>query len=216
MQRIVRFFRHEPVGGYGVGDGRGLQRNLDVVEAAFFQHAHVGERAFHERFRGGAAVAFEQILFHGAAVHADAYDGTVGLRRGGKVVHGTFPADVARIDAQASETRIKSGEGQTMIKMDVGHERHGRAVGNGLQRCRRLFIRNGKAHDFASCGVESRNLFQRGRRVSRIGVGHALYCDGSAAADEHVAESELSGSVSVRGVHAFSLRLRRWCSASQV
>ncbi len=76
-------------------------------------------------------------------------------------------ADIARIDAQFGNTALQRHNCQTVIKMNIRHQRH-RALGYQLRhRQRRFLIIDRHPHNIAAVFRQKTNLPQRFCRVLR-------------------------------------------------
>lgn len=78
--------------------------------------------------------------------------------------------------------------------MDIRNHGNGADIMNGPEGTGRGFIRDGHADDFATRVSELSDLIQSRLHVPRVGIGHALNGDGSAAADGNAAQHEATGS----------------------
>ena len=97
MERVVGDGAELAVGFHHAGHVGVFNGNDDVIEIELFQQAYMVQSAFHHGFRGGCAVAGQNMLFQTAAVDADA-DGDVLLLAG--IHHCLYPviiADIARL-----------------------------------------------------------------------------------------------------------------------
>ena len=77
------------------------------------------QSAFHHSFRGGCAVAGQNVLFQTAAVDADA-DRDILLLAG--IHHRLYPvviADVARVDTDLIYAYVRAGQRSLIVKVDI-------------------------------------------------------------------------------------------------
>src|SRR5512135_3381932 len=103
--------------------------------------------ALNDRLGGGMPVLLEQMLFKRARVHADANRDAPVLAGADDFGDLVLPADVAGIDPEAVNALLYRRKRQTVIKVDVGNERHSRAVSDRAERSRGVFVRHGEPHD---------------------------------------------------------------------
>ena len=82
------------------------------------------KRAFHQRFRIGFAVFFQQMLLKAAGIHADANGTAMIARRLDHFLHAFLRSDIAGIDAQARRAGLRRFNGAPVVEMDIGHDRH--------------------------------------------------------------------------------------------
>ncbi len=151
------------------------------------------ERGLDHRLGRRAAELLKDMLFHRAGVDADADRDMPRLGGLHDRVHTVRPADVARVEPNLIHARLDGREREPVVKMDVRHDRYGRAGADLAERFRRLRVRHRAAHDVAARVRQRADLCQRRFRVARIRVGHGLYRNGRAAADEHIAHPDLFG-----------------------
>ena len=152
----------------------------------------MGKGALHQSLRRGMAVFFQQRLVQAAAVDADADGDMVGLAAVHHRPDVALTADVAGIDADLRRAPFGSGNGQTVIKMDVRHQRQRRFFRNGTKSLRRLHIQHRQADDVTAGLFQRADLLQAALHV-RIGtVEHGLDGHRCAAADLHSADGDLS------------------------
>ena len=149
------------------------------------------QRALDHGFRGRAAELLEDVLFDRAGVDADA-DGEMALLCSlHDRLHAVRAADVAGVQADLVHARLDGGKRQTVVKMDIRHDRNGRACADLAQRLRRRFVRHRASYDVAACLRERTDLCERRFRVARVRVRHGLDGDGRAAADRNAADVNL-------------------------
>ena len=124
MQRVIRLFAddlmclyaHQNIGGFDADD--------KIVVPHLLDHGNLLQGALNNALRCHAAVLFNERLFQGTAVYADADRHPVFLRLIHNCLH-AFPAsDVSRIDADLVCAALHGCNGKTVIKMDVCHQRN--------------------------------------------------------------------------------------------
>ncbi len=97
---------------------------------------------FEQRLRRRLAVFFLQIFFQRAGVDADA-DRNVFIAC---AVHhhadALFVADVARVDTQAVDTVFRDFQRDTIVKVDIGDQRHVNLLFNQFERLCGIHRRN--------------------------------------------------------------------------
>ena len=103
------------------------------------------------------------------------------------------PADVARVDAQRGDAGAERGQGQTVVKVDVGDEREATLGAKGPERLGGLRVGHGHAEDVAAQLGGTVDLAEDGGDVRGGDVGHRLDGDGRPAADGDGADLEPAG-----------------------
>lgn len=132
MERVVGDGAELAVGFHHAGHVGVFDGDDDVIEIELFQQPHMVQSAFHHSFRGGCAVAGQNVLFQTAAVDADA-DGDVLLLAG--IHHCLYPviiADIARVDADLIHTHICTSQCSLVVKVDICHDGDVHCVFDGL------------------------------------------------------------------------------------
>ena len=84
-------------------------------------------------------------------------------------------ADVAGVEAQAGHAGLEGGQGQLVLEVDVGHDRHRRAGHDAGQALGRLRLVAGAAHDVGAGAGQGVDLGQRALDVGRLGDRHRLH-----------------------------------------
>ena len=102
-------------------------------------------------------------------------------------------ADIAGIDAQAGGTGFGCLNAALVMEMDVGHDRDGDILNNGLQGPGRFHIRAGNPHNVGTGFLDRLNLADGGLGVTGQCVGHGLHGYRRAAANCYVANHDLAG-----------------------
>ena len=168
MQWVIAGVGQPLIGGDREENVGGFHAHFRLVEVVVFQDADVIERGFDHRFGAGLGG------FHD---FADAC--------------GT--ADIARIDPQAGSARLGGFNRTLIVEVDISDDRY-RAGLADFRHCRRRgFVRAGDAHDVGTgigTGLDLRNGCL-GIRCQ--GVRHGLHRDRCVAADQHVADGDLTG-----------------------
>jgi len=203
VQRMVGDGAQLAVGLHHERHVGGLDRNLDEVEADFFEVAHLHLGGFHHGVGGETAVLFVERRVERTAVHPDA-DGhlaVAGLARHRFNVFGF--ADVARVETQAVHACFERSERHFVLVVNVGDDRDGRTRHDLGEAFGGLHLVAGAAHDVATGGGEGVDLLQRALHVGGLGDGHRLHADGGIAADGHLADVNLAGLLArIRGEDA--------------
>ena len=184
--------------GYGKGrdrerDSGALHGESNIVKVIAVQQVDVTLRGLDERLGGRVAVLLQKPLFQTAAVDADADRDPAGLAGLGDLAHVLLIADVAGVDADFMDARLRRGEGEPIVEMNVRDDRDRRRLDDLRQSLGGLPVRDGETDDLAAGGIEALDLVDGRLRVGGAGVAHRLHRDGSAAADEHAADVDLLG-----------------------
>ena len=167
---------------------RRLHRDLHVVEPNLVEVRQLPLGGLHQCFRCGSAVLLVQLGVEGPGVHADADRHAARLGLLGHELDVGGLADVAGVEAQALHARLEGGEGEFVLEMDVGDDRHRRARDDPSQALGGWFLVARAAHDV---GARARQLVDLGERpldVGGLGDRHRLHADRRAPADRHVTD----------------------------
>ena len=149
------------------------------------------QRAFHHALRGRPAVFGQDILLHRAGVHANAHRNVMGLHTVGENTHVLLSADVAGVNAQFVNAVFHRLDGELVIKMNVGDQRNGAPVHQRAHRFGACLVVNGYANDIRARHRQRADLGERRLHVRRVRIGHRLYADRRAPADEDVSGLDL-------------------------
>ena len=210
MQRIIADFSEAVIGRDRQEHVAGLHADLELVEILVLQIFHMLQRAFHQRFRAGFAIFFEQMLFEAAGVHADADGAAIGLGGVHHFADAFAAADVARVDAQAGGARVSRFQRALVVEMDVRHDRHLGGAGDGTERRGGFLGRAAHPDDIGAHILTGADLIDRRAGVFGGGVGHGLHGDRGIPAHRHFAHHDLpalaAGDVTP-GTHAHANRL---------
>ena len=141
----------------------------------------------HELFGLREVVALGNILLKRARVHANANRAARGTRGIDDSVNLGPIADIAGVDAQLGGTSLDSANGELMVKVDIGDNRHRRLGTNRAKALERSLGRHAHAHDIAASLRQRAHLRKRCLGISGIGAGHRLNHDRSATTDLHAA-----------------------------
>ncbi len=129
-KQLVRFHRHEYF--------RCLEANLEIAKVQALQDLDVTQGGFHQGLGRGLAVFFLQILLQRTGIDADANRNAMVLGRLNHCLHPVLTPDIAGIDAQAIRAKLGDAQGDLVVEMDVGDERHRRALPDLAEGFRRL------------------------------------------------------------------------------
>jgi hypothetical protein len=130
----------------------------------------VAHGGFHERFRRRLAVLALQILADGAGIDPDTDRDALVAGAGHYLADLVVAADVARIDAQAVDAVLGDAQGDLVVEVDIGDQRHVGALANGAERLRRIHARHGYAHDVRSGVLERLDLRHGGVDIAGLRV----------------------------------------------
>ena len=156
--------------------------------------------ALDERLRAGMAVFFQQPLFETSRIHADADRDMARAAGLGHSPDVFLAADVAGVDADLVNAARRRLERQTIVEMDVSHERDVDALLYGADSFGRAHVGDRHAHDIAARLLKGEDLADRGLYVPGLGVAHRLDAYGCAAAHGDGADGDLFG---VFSLHVF-------------
>ena len=159
----------------------------DVGKAAVLKVLDEALARHHEFLGLRKPIALGDILLKRAGVHANANRAPSGAR---SIDHGIDLgpiADIAGVDAQLGGTSLDSANGELMVKVDIGDNRHRRLGTNRAKALERSLGRHAHAHDIAASLRQRAHLRKRCLGISGIGAGHRLNHDRSATTDLHAA-----------------------------
>lgn len=159
----------------------------DIGKAAILKMLDETLARHHELFGLRKVIAFGDILLKRARVHANANrapSGTRGIDHG--IDLGPI-ADIAGIDAQLGSTGLNGTNGELMVKVNIGNNRHRRLRTNHAKALERSLDGHAHAHNITTRLGKRAHLRKRRLGVSGIGAGHGLNHNRSAAAYLHVA-----------------------------
>ena len=117
-------------------------------------------------------------------------------------------ADVPGVQPQAVHPGVEGGEGEAVLEVDVGDDRHGRARNDAGQSLGRLRLVAGAANDVGPGARKRVDLGERALDVGRLGDRHRLHAHRRAATDGDVADHDLRGFMP--GAGAGDVVLRRY------
>ena len=141
----------------------------------------------HKLFGLRKIVALGNILLERTGVHANA-NRTPGSAR--SIDHGIDLgpiADIAGINAELGGTGLNGTNGELMVKVDIGNDRHRRLGTDGAKALERGLGGHAHAYDIATGLRQGANLRKRCLGVGGIGAGHGLDHHRRAATDLHAA-----------------------------
>src|SRR6266540_1051440 len=191
VQRIRHLCGQHPV---RPDHGRNVARldgDLDVAEVEALEQADLLDRGLDEGLCLVLLRELGEMLRERAGVRTDSHRDARGLRGANDLRDLVRAADVARIDAHRGHPLLDRLQGQARVEVDVGDDGDRRQADELRQCLGVLRLRNGDAHDLATCGCESGDLRSRRLDVVRLREGHRLDDDGRAAPDLDPADADL-------------------------
>ena len=186
VQGLLDLPGQQAIGGDGHEDVGGLDADLEVLEVQLVEMIDVAHGRFEQGFRGRFAVFLLQVLFQRTGIDADT-DRDVALARGLDPVLAT---DVARIDAQAVHSQLGDAQGDAIVEVDVGDQRHVDLLLDLAERLGGVHVGDGNPHDVRTGIFQAADLRDGGSDVAGLGVGHALHGDRRIAAHRDVADPD--------------------------
>ena len=165
----------------------GLGGKHDVGKPTVLKVPHKALARHHELLGLRKLVALGDILLERAGVSADA---NRTARSAGSVDDGidlSPIADITGIDAQLGGTSLDGADGELMVKVNIGDNRHRGLSTDGTEALERGLGGHAHAHDIAARPRQRANLPKRCLSIGGIGAGHGLNHDRRAAADLHAA-----------------------------
>jgi hypothetical protein len=192
VQRAVDGLGQLVVGGDGHERVGRLHRDLELVEVVVLQDAGVVQGALDHRLGARLAVLLQQFALQGAGIDADAHRAAVVAGRLDHFTDAVGGADIARIDPQAGGAGLGRLDAALVVEVDVGHERHPRLAGDGLERRRAVGVGAADPDDVGPGLFQLTDLLQRRGGVAGQGVGHRLDGDRRVAAHLDIADADLA------------------------
>ena len=165
----------------------GLSRKHNVRKAAVFKMLDETLARHHELFGLREVVALGDILLKRTGIDADTNRTARGARSIDHRVDLGPIADIAGIDAQLGGTGLNGTNGELMVKVDIGDNRHRRLGTDGAETLKRGLGGHAHAHDIAASLRQRAHLRKRCLGISGIGAGHGLDHHRRAATDLHAA-----------------------------
>ncbi len=129
---------------------RRFERENDIVESHVSDHGFVSKSTLRESFRTRPPVFRQNVFFHRTGVDADANRNTALFRSPDYRPDVFLSADVARINAHFVGAIAYRLDRQSIIEMDIGHQRNPAVFPYLLQSVCRLLIGYGHSHDFTA------------------------------------------------------------------
>ena len=165
----------------------GLGRKHNVRKAAVFKMLDETLARHHELFGLREVIALGDILLKRAGVNTNANCAPSGASSINHRVNLGPIADIAGIDAELGSTGLNGTNGELMVKVDIGNDRHRRLRTNRAKALERSLSGHAHAHNITTRLGKRAHLRKRCLGVGGIGAGHGLNHHRSAAAYLHVA-----------------------------
>ena len=156
------------------------------MEILFLQQPHMAQSAFHQGFRCGVTVLFQQFLFQRTAVDTNA-DGNMFFFA--HIHHSLDPilaTDVAGVDADLGRAALRGGNGQPIIKVNVRHQWQRGSLCDLRKALCRIHIRHCQTDDLTTCGTKRLDLGKASLHIRGFCIEHGLDAHRSIAADDHI------------------------------
>ena len=152
---------------------------LKVLDEALARH--------HELFGLREVVALGDILLERTGIDADTNRAPSGARGIDHGIDLSPIADIAGIDAKLGGTSLDGADGELMVKVNIGDDRHRRLGTDGAETLKRGLGGHAHTHDIAASLRQRAHLRKRCLGISGIGAGHGLDHHRRAATDLHTA-----------------------------
>jgi hypothetical protein len=193
MERVVDGLGEEAVGGHHGGNVGVLDRDLDVGEVDVLEVADLLQRRLDQGLGDRRPVTLEQVLVEGTGVDAHPDRDAPLTRLAGHGLDVLLLADVAGVEAQPLHPRLHRRQGELVLEVDVGDDRHRRAGDDLGQALGGFDVVAGDADDVGSGPAQGVDLGEGAVDVGGLGGGHRLDRDRGAAAHGDIADVDLSG-----------------------
>src|SRR5262249_34552894 len=141
-----------------------------------------------------------QLALQAAGVDADAHWQALRLGLADDLAVAVIAADVAGVDADLVDRVVHGGQGHLVIEVDVADEGDLDAATDLAEDGGVLRLGHGDTHDFATGLFQAVNLGDRRLDIIGIGRGHRLDPNRVAAADDLIANANLTGLVPLERV----------------
>ena len=165
----------------------GLGRKHNVLKATVFKMFDETLARHHELFGLREVVALGDILLKRTGIDADTNRTARGTRGIDHRIDLGPIADIAGIDAQLGSTGLNGTNGELMVKVDIGDNRHRGFGTDGAETLKRGLGGHAHAHDIAASLRQRAHLRKRCLGIGGIGAGHGLNHHRRAATDLHAA-----------------------------
>ena len=165
----------------------GLGGKHNVGKPTILKVPHKALARHHELFGLREVIALGDILLKRARVHANANRAPSGTRSINHRVNLGPIADIAGIDAKLGGTSLDGADGEFMVKVNIGDDRHRGLSTDGTKALERGLGGHAHTHDIAASLRQRAHLRKRCLGVSGIGAGHGLDHHRRAATDLHTA-----------------------------
>ena len=192
MQRLLDLPGQPAIGVHRHKDFRGFHRDLEVRVVVPVENIHVTQGRLDQRLGRGLAVLALQILADRAGIDADADGDTAIASAGNDLAHLVIAADIARVDTQAIDAIGGDFQGDAVIEVNVGNERHADLGADFAKRLGRVHAGNGDAHDVGARAGQRGNLGHGSGHIAGFGIGHALHADRGAPPHRHLSDVNLT------------------------
>ena len=152
----------------------GFQGDHDIREIEILKNTDMIQRTFHHAVRRRVTVFFQHPFFQGSRVHSDPDGNPPFLGRLYHRLH-LFPAsDVPRVDADFIDPALDRFQGQTIVKMDVRHQRNRNFFFDGRDGFSGAHVRHRHPDHLTACLLQLADLLHRRLHVVGFGGGHTL------------------------------------------
>ena len=193
MRRVVRLPGIEPIRLDRGDHVARLERHDHVVISLGLGDLDVAQGAFHHCGRAREAVFLNELALQAAGIDADAHRDAPVLGLADDLAIAVVAADITRVDANLVDGMIEGGQRHLIIKMDVADERQVNALFDLAEHGGVLRLGHGDADDLAAGCFHALDFGDGGLDVVGIGRGHRLDPDRIVAADDLVADANLTG-----------------------
>ena len=124
MKRIIGLFADKFMGFHTHENVGGLDADHQIVIAHLLDHAYLFQCALHNALCGHAAVLLNERLFQGAAVDTNTDRHTIFLCFVHHSLHPLCASNVARVNADFVCAAFHGRDSQSVIKMNICHQRN--------------------------------------------------------------------------------------------
>ncbi len=153
----------------------------------------MAQRRFYQGLWRRLAVLLLQVFFQRTGIDADA-DRDAPITR--SIDHGTdtvFTTDIARVDTQTVNAQLGHTQGNAVIEVDIGDQRHLDQLLDTAKGFGSVHVRHRNTHDVDTRGFQTIDLCHGSGHIVGVAVGHALHRDRRITTDRYGTDPYFSG-----------------------
>ena len=198
MQRIACLLRDQFMCFHAHHDIRALDADYKIIIVAFLNHTHLIKCRFYNALCGHTTVFFNERFLQRAGIHTHTDWYIPFLCDLHNLLQILLTTDIARVDADLICTILHRQYRQTIIEMNVCHDRN---VNLFLDLAKRLRCRLGiccRTDNLTACLLQFKNLCYRCSHIGCLCVRHRLNRNRITTTDYYTADIDHPRCISVR------------------